>query len=616
MEPFIVNTDITDLENLYGRSRQIKILKSCAKRKGNVGIIGARRFGKTCILKSMENYLNGHREEYAAYPIYFDVKSQCSVHKDTTAVYRHIATLLASKMCQDGIIDEGTFKISRKCSLGVSPCEVDMQVEMEQWPSVYQKEVVFSLAKKLSERGLYLLLFLDEVDYLLLEAFESPSDFSRIRTAATDSSCNLKFWVAGTSGWSAICTNVGSPELNCGLENVTMEPLSKDEFSEMWNKECILVKNDITRKKLFSLEEDVFNKTGGVPFYAKYVGSCVINKNLEQIPDYSIIRDYLGEIFNSRFLTDAEKSALIILSNNQKNYAQNLPDGISALKTKGLVINEKDEYFIPIGYLADYICAVESNSALDIDIEKKEIEITVDEIMRLRNVVNRLYRPNDPFTTSTEDPMNYKALKNICVDEGVLTTFATSLYLLYYEGSDKGRRLPSDFYKHDFCNAVRALRHKYEHRDCEPTIITDQELFVLVNNGKAPFKREHYMMIQKNILDMFKNELINMQESFNGLIQKNSVSQQGTVISHYHYNQPNNLQDGEEYEGIIVKTTNVNGTFLNVKCIFHSHPLQIINRNSRLFEGAEVIFTARAEPNKNDPLKIFWKADDVHLKEI
>lgn len=49
MEPFIVGVDITDVNKLYGRKRQIDILTSCAKRKGNAGIIGARRFGKTCL---------------------------------------------------------------------------------------------------------------------------------------------------------------------------------------------------------------------------------------------------------------------------------------------------------------------------------------------------------------------------------------------------------------------------------------------------------------------------------------------------------------------------------------------------------------------------------------
>ena len=47
MEPFIVGIDITSTKDLFGRNREIETLISCAKRKGNAGIIGARRFGKT-----------------------------------------------------------------------------------------------------------------------------------------------------------------------------------------------------------------------------------------------------------------------------------------------------------------------------------------------------------------------------------------------------------------------------------------------------------------------------------------------------------------------------------------------------------------------------------------
>ena len=110
MEPFIVGVDITDVNKLYGRKRQIDILTSCAKRKGNAGIIGARRFGKTCLLKSLENYLR-FSDESCAYPVYFDVKTQTGIKKDTPAVYRSMAALLASKMCDDGLLQEGDFKI-------------------------------------------------------------------------------------------------------------------------------------------------------------------------------------------------------------------------------------------------------------------------------------------------------------------------------------------------------------------------------------------------------------------------------------------------------------------------------------------------------------------------
>ena len=111
---------------------------------------------------------------------------------------------------------------------GISCDELDMRVQMEEWNPEYQKQVLFTLANSLAKNNKYLLLLLDEIDYLLLEAFDTPSDFSRIRGAATSPESNLKFWIAGISTWSAICTSVGSPELNCGLENVTITPTSKE----------------------------------------------------------------------------------------------------------------------------------------------------------------------------------------------------------------------------------------------------------------------------------------------------------------------------------------------------------------------------------------------------
>ena len=110
MEPFIVNTDITDIHNLYGRDKSIKILQSCAYRKENAGIIGARRFGKTCLLKSMESYIIS-QPEINAIPVYFDVKSQTTIHKNTPEVYLNIAALLAKKMCELNIVKEGEFKM-------------------------------------------------------------------------------------------------------------------------------------------------------------------------------------------------------------------------------------------------------------------------------------------------------------------------------------------------------------------------------------------------------------------------------------------------------------------------------------------------------------------------
>ena len=413
MEPFIVGVDITDVNKLYGRKRQIDILTSCAKRKGNAGIIGARRFGKTCLLKSLENYLR-FSDESCAYPVYFDVKTQTGIKKDSPAVYRSMAALLASKMCDDGLLQEGDFKISRRCTLDVSDDKLDMLVQMKDWNPEYQKEALFFLADKVAESGKYVLLLLDEIDYLLLEALESPSDFSRIRGAATEKSCNLKFWVAGTSTWSSICTTIGSPELNCGLENVSLPPLTKDDFEEMWKQECSLFDDEEQRGKFLSIGETIYRHTGGIPYYAKFVGSHMINNGTIEIPDYQIIRDYLAEIVNNRFTSDVERSVLFLLSSGEKTFEDTIPDGVSGLLSKGLIKVDGNVYSIGIGYLLDYLTARKQDTSVSddaIDIEKKERDSLVDEIARLRDCANNSYATNKPFIATTKDTSYFNVMK-------------------------------------------------------------------------------------------------------------------------------------------------------------------------------------------------------------
>ena len=611
MEPFIVGVDITDINKLYGRKRQIDILTSCAKRKGNAGIIGARRFGKTCLLKSLENYLR-LSDEFCAYPVYFDVKTQTGIKKDTPAVYRSMAALLASKMCSDGLLQEGDFKISRRCSLYVSDDQLDMLVQMKEWKPEYQKEALFFLAEKVTESGKYVLLLLDEIDYFLLEALESPSDFSRIRGAATEKNCNLKFWVAGTSTWSSICTTIGSPELNCGLENVSLPALTKDEFEEMWEQECSLFSEEKQRNYFLSIGETIFRHTGGIPYYAKFVGSHMINNGTLDMPDYQIIRDYLAEIVNNRFTSNVERSVLYLLSNGEKKFEDTIPDGVSGLISKGLLKVNSNIYTIGIGYLLDYLTARKQDSSVSddaIDIEKKERDSLVDEIVRLRDSANNSYATNKPFIATTKDTSYFNVMKKPCFDEGTLTAFATSVCILYYEGSETGKRLPSDFYTHEFCNMIRALRNKYDHSNhsYEARQMDDDKLFLIVNNGIAPFTSEHYKSIQTKVLYYFRDELLLMIERASKKKINIKESDQESAPSFL-----KNLEDGKYYEGVVVKVNNKNGTFLNIKCNLHPYPLQVKSKREVIFENDKVSFKAVSEPNRVDPSKLFWKADDVH----
>lgn len=607
MEAFIVNSDIENIEQLYGRSKCINTLISCAKRKENAGIIGARRFGKTCLLKSMASYLDSH-PEINAIPIYFDVKSHSNIHKNTPEVYYTLASLLAKKMCEMGLLKEGAFSISRRCVLDISTDFSDMIVQMSSWHSEYQKQAFFNLADVVCGHGKYVLLLLDEIDSLLLDALETPSDFGRIRGGATDKSGKLKVWIAGVSTWKSITSNVGSPELNCGLELITLSSMQEDDFSKMWDDECSLIEDAELRSVIVSYKKEIYTKTGGIPYYAKFIGSSFLNGTITEIPDYSILRDYLSEIYENRFMSDIERSSLILLAQGPREFKDTLPDGISLLESKGLLEKCNHEYRVAFQYLSDYVNAINSNSTIELlpDIEKRERDMLVDEIIRLRDAVNKAYKGNSPFLTSTEDPIEFNNLRLLCCDESTLFAFATSLCKLYYEGSEKGNRLPVGFFERDFVQMIRALRNKCDHRECEPTQMDDERLFALINNGIPPFSTEHFKNIQSKVLSLFKDELLL-------ILDKSPKNKAGKKSSNPVV--PKQLVDGEYYEGIIVEVSNQYGSFLNVKCNLYPYPLQIKSQREDLYEDNKVEFMAVQEPNRNDPNKKFWIAKDVHLIE-
>ena len=84
MNPFQV-CDINEPNVLYGREQLLENLLVAARLKQNVNIIGARRFGKTCVLKSSCTLLR-RQDNLSVYPVYIDVKS--SDIKGTAEVYQ------------------------------------------------------------------------------------------------------------------------------------------------------------------------------------------------------------------------------------------------------------------------------------------------------------------------------------------------------------------------------------------------------------------------------------------------------------------------------------------------------------------------------------------------
>ena len=132
----------------------------------------------------------------------------------------------------------------------------------------------------------------------------------------------------------------------------------------------------------------------------------------------------------------------------------------------------------------------------------------------------------------------------------------------------------------------------------------DDKLYSLINNGIVPFNVDHFKNIQSTLLNLFRNEL--------ELMLNNSPQNRNTKGTRLiaRVTKSESLEDGKIYEGII---TGYN-SFLNVKCNQYPFPLMIKSQIEDVYVDDVVVFRAHWEPNKKDPDKKFWYAENVHLK--
>ena len=151
-----------------------------------------------------------------------------------------MTAILASQMCKEGLLKEGNYRIGRNFVVYLSSDRNDIEEQLEKFSSERQRGALLQMSKNLAQKGLYLLLLFDEIEYLFLKSLSSPSDFYRIRTWASTGE-PIKFWIAGIASWNDITTGVGSSELSGGLEKISLPPLLYKDFYMLWEKECKLI---------------------------------------------------------------------------------------------------------------------------------------------------------------------------------------------------------------------------------------------------------------------------------------------------------------------------------------------------------------------------------------
>lgn len=348
--PFKEVCDINLPEELFGRDSLLNQLVIDAKLKHNVNIIGARRFGKTCLAMTACTLIK--RMDISVYPVYINSKADI---QGTSAVYRYMIGVLVESLYKDGIFTE-----SEKIR------DIDI-FPTDDWTEIAEKleDLSASRIQSLFQKVVYLfsdlmdktiLFIIDEYEYLLKYALDTTAGFMKIRTMSAETLPNgsqpFCFWLIGATSWDNIITQVpGSGETNTVTAYEYVGPISKESFFKMWDKECSLLENMEQKSILKSQREYAYEKSGGVPFFGKVIGANILRNNL--VPDYTCCLGHLQQMSN-KALNEGSYNILKELAVSPKKLKPS--KARNDLRDKGIIIEkEKETFCIAIGYLKDYI---------------------------------------------------------------------------------------------------------------------------------------------------------------------------------------------------------------------------------------------------------------------
>lgn len=513
MEAFSKHT-IVLIDDLFGRKEIIEKLQAYAKRRENVALIGTRRFGKTCLFKSLNNYFLS-AEEAPVFPVYLDFKEVAFVISGTPEVYRFILARLIEELCKAGFYT----KSDDFSSLDILPSG--------KWDDNYENLLplkVVKLNSVLNEMIRYfssildktILFMIDEYEHLFQESFSNPEGFMPLRTLSSENEKGkvkpFAFWIAGAVGWKELCSMIGSGELNVINTSLKVMPLEKEDFEDLWKYEVSLCQDKKMGNKLLSRLDFVYQKTGGIPYYAKMVGTYYLVEGKD--PEYTLLSDYFDQIYNS--LNDAERKLakdLAILPRNCKDSIE-----LRALIDKGLVHNVNNKYEIRIGFFVDYLKTIAND--ISIKITAKAEELTED-IFRLFTIINeqRKRRKGEIIFDKVEVDFDLvRHHKKVCQSEDDFKVFIGAVYLSLLEKSKSegksGNKLPPIINHGSFRNAVDILRHVYgghleEKMEFEAGQMTKSTaLKFFTGTDIVPYHPDEFGKLQIAVLTKYKEELV------------------------------------------------------------------------------------------------------------
>lgn len=611
---FQSSTDIDQPNILFGRKQILQDLCGYADGLHQVQIIGARRFGKTCLAKSFvtQEKTNQNRN---VYPVFVDL-----YHDEingTANVYRYLSAQIIANLYNDDYLSDTTFKVDDYINIAPNANWKRIFKQLRNIEDIEAEDYFDETLKKTKEKtGQTILLIFDEYEKST-DAFDNVHGFRHLRKLS-DKTPYLKFWIVGAIPWDKFILGDDKDDYRAskvfnGIQfDIYVCPLVFDDFQEMWNYECSQIPDVTKRQSLNLLCEEVYVSSGGVPCFAKEIGTHIYVKGM--YPKYDCISKHFPEIVKT--LSDEEIRCLRELLFAPKEYDPlMIPNSVTVLENYGLIIkDEQNKYNISIRFFADYLHAklldeqIESSDSLDVDTIVNKIE---DLFYNINEKWKDLYDGKYMFDTVNDTQKCFRALRLICDSREKVPNFINSIYLLYWEGSKEnknGEKIPDPFRWTMFRKSMDKLRHilgKAHQQDKLETaygqIDKQSALEYVWGKRTEPQSPLDCQQFQKCMLNSFLQELNNL---YNYIEKEYTIETIDPSLS--------------EIITKFASGTYRKGEFGRKDVIEqdsgYRHEVRSI-RNGEIIDDGEIVeYTLNREPNRNPTKEWFYFAEDVHLK--
>lgn len=515
------NYDITEPKELFGREQDLQVLKNYAESLDQVELIGGRRFGKTCTLKCLVSLIKTNKNSNII-PIYTDLSSDSI--KGTVNVYKYLISKTVSELfrinefLEEEKIDNYVIKPNSDWS------NIYKQLlplnDVVDAISIFEKIVVY-YAEALEKCFLFIF---DEYEYLANKAFDTQDAFMAIRRISMQTlDCGINpisFWLAGASPWSKFIKDNnnsigGSGEFNGVTNTKYLRPISKEAFHKMWDFECQKLESNLM-KNVLQYCDKAFESSGGVPFYAKCIGSYL--RANAKYPEYDLLQNQFVEL--EKIFYPQEIKLIRELSCSPKSYPV-ISSSLKKLLDYGIVCKDKTEkYIIPIKFYSDFCRAILFEHL--VVTKQSTLQENQNKVITLMHDINEIWkRKEGSYLFSLGNAMTKQSneLHKPCSDDVNFGPFINSIYILYWDscaidnGPNHPKRhiLPSNFQRSEFRKCMDTLRHylgrAHNTENFNPLVPLDQALNTFYGSPYRPQSSSEWLHLQEQVLTLFVKEL-------------------------------------------------------------------------------------------------------------